>query len=62
MSFLVESLRYMMDKESLLLKVEAIVDWQPIVENLKSRLGKEVMRGQTPYDYLSLFKVLLLQQ
>lgn len=62
MSFLVESLRYMMDKESLLLKVEAIVDWQPIAENLKSRLGKEVMRGQTPYDYLSLFKVLLLQQ
>ena len=38
------------------------MDWQSIVGNLKSRLGKEVMRGQTPYDYLSLFKVLLLQQ
>lgn len=62
MSFLVESLRYMMDKESLLLKVEAIVDWQPIADNLKVKLGKEVMRGQAPYDYLSLLKVLLLQQ
>ena len=62
MSFLVESLRYMMDKESLLLKVEALVDWQPIADNLKVKLSKEVMRGQVPYDYLSLLKVLLLQQ
>ena len=62
MSFLVESLRYMMDKESILIKIEAIVDWQPIADNLKVKLSKEVMRGQVPYDYLSLFKVLLLQQ
>lgn len=59
---MVESLRYMMDKESILIKIEAIVDWQPIVDNLKVKLSKEVMRGQVPYDYLSLFKVLLLQQ
>jgi hypothetical protein len=35
-SFLVESLRYMMDKESVLIKVEVIAD------NLKVKLGKEV--------------------
>jgi IS5 family transposase len=33
MSFLFESLRYMMDKDSLLIKLEAIVNWQPIIEN-----------------------------
>ncbi len=62
MSFLVESLRYMMDKESILIKIETIVDWQPIADNLKVKLSKEVMRGQVPYDYLSLLNVLLLQQ
>lgn len=39
MSFLSELLCYILDKESILIKVEAIVD------NLK----KEVIRGQTPY-------------
>lgn len=33
MSFLFESLRYMMDKDSLLIKLEAIVNWQPMMEN-----------------------------
>ncbi len=62
MSFLVESLKYMMDKDNLLIKVESLIDWTPIGEDLGLRLAKEVMRGQTPYNYLSLFKTLLLQQ
>ena len=62
MSFLVESLKYMMEKDNLLFKVEAMIDFSPIAADLHVKLGKEVMRGKTPYNYLSLFKVLLLQQ
>lgn len=62
MSFIVESLKYMMEKDNLLLKVEAMIDFSDIATDLQLRLGKEVIRGKTPYNYLNLFKVLLLQQ
>jgi transposase, IS5 family len=54
----------MMDKNSLLIKIENIVDWGEISSLLDKKLGKkrDDVAGKTPYSYLSMFKVLLIQQ
>lgn len=39
----------MMDKDSILTKVEAMADWQAIVDNLKSRLGLQTYISRSKY-------------
>jgi hypothetical protein len=61
MSFLNYALSHMMDKNSLLIKIENIVDWGEIPSLLDKKLRKkrDDVAGKTPYSYLSMFKVLL---
>ncbi len=62
MSFLVSSLEHLIEKDNLLLKVNAIIDFRSIATKLQFSLAKEFRTGNIPYNYLSLFKVLLIQQ
>jgi len=64
MSFFDYALSQMIEPDNLLVKVESIVNWSELSELLDKKLfvrdGKVV--GKVPYNYLSLFKVLLTQQ
>jgi IS5 family transposase len=65
MSFFNYALERMMDESNLLVKVNAIINWDELSNLLTAKLGKKKDKpivGVVPYDYLSLFKVLVLQQ
>lgn len=64
MSFFNYALEQMITKDNLLLKVNNIINWDAISDNLNNKLGKrsEVISGQVPYEYINLFKILLVQQ
>ena len=65
MSFLEQALSHMIEPDNLLVKIESIIDWEPISELLDNSLGKRsgvLIAGTVPYDYTQMFKVLLIQQ
>ena len=64
MSFLNYALDQMIDSDNLLLKLNHLVNWDELSELLNKKLGKaqEVVAGKPSYDYLSMYKILLLQQ
>jgi len=65
MSFLEQALSHMIEPDNLLVKIESIIDWEPISELLDNILGKRsgvLIAGTVPYDYTQMFKVLLIQQ
>ncbi len=65
MAFLDYALSQMIEPDNLLVKVESIVDWDPISSLLDKKLGKRrgvLIAGMVPYEYLSMFKALLIQQ
>jgi IS5 family transposase len=65
MAFLDYALSQIIEPDNLLVKVESIVDWEPISALLDKKLGKrrgQLIAGMVPYEYLSMFKALLIQQ
>ena len=65
MSFFNYALEQMMDKNNLLIKVNFLVNWDKLSELIYTKLDKQKdykVVGNVPYNYLSLFKILLLQQ
>ena len=64
MSFLNYALDQMIDANNLLVKLNKLVNWIELSELLNKTLGKpqEVVAGKPSYDYLSMYKILLLQQ
>lgn len=64
MAFFDYALAQMIEPSNLLVKIESILDWQPISEMLDKKLGKRdiSIAGKIPYNSLSMFKVLLIQQ
>jgi IS5 family transposase len=61
--FPIEVLEKLIDKDSLLTKVEAIVNWKEIKHLLETKVERgSAKAGQKPYSSLLLFKVLLLQR
>lgn len=64
MTFFNYALSQMIEPDNLLVKVESIVDWSELSTLLDKKLGarESKVAGQVPYDYLSLFKALLIQQ
>lgn len=64
MSFLNYALDQMIDSDNLLVKLNHLVNWDELSELLNKKLGKaqEVVAGKPSYDYLSMYKILLLQQ
>ena len=54
MSFLEQALSHMIEPDNLLVKIESIIDWEPISELLDNSLGKRsgvLIAGTVPYDY-----------
>lgn len=64
MAFFDYALSQIIEPDNLLVKVESIVDWNEISELLDKKLGipERLIAGTVPYNYLSLFKILLIQQ
>ena len=64
MSFFNYALEQIITKDNLLVKVESLINWDIISENLNNKLGKRItlIPGQVPYEYINLFKILLIQQ
>ena len=65
MSFMDHALSQMIEPDNLLVKIESIVDWEPISEILESSLSKRsglLIAGTVPYSYTQMFKILLIQQ
>jgi IS5 family transposase len=64
MSFFNYALDQMLEADNLLVKLNKLVDWQELSELLNKALGKRqsTVAGKPSYDYLSMYKVLLLQQ
>jgi IS5 family transposase len=64
MAFFDYALSQMIEPNNLLVKIESIIDWNDLSEILDKKLGvrKTKVAGTVPYSYLSLFKVLLIQQ
>lgn len=61
--FPLEVLEKLIDKDSLVVKVEAIVNWEEIKHLLESKVKRgSAKAGQKPYSSVLLFKVLLLQR
>ena len=64
MSFFNYALDQMLEVDNLLVKLNKLINWMEISESLNTSLGKrqEIVAGKPSYDYLSMYKVLLLQQ
>ena len=64
MTFFNYALSQMIEPDNLLVKVESIIDWSEISEllNKKLKVKDHKVAGKVPYEYLSLFKALLVQQ
>lgn len=64
MSFFDYALTQIIEKDNLLVKIESIVDWEELSELLNITLGKREtnVAGMVPYEYINLFKILLIQQ
>jgi IS5 family transposase len=64
MAFFDYALTQMIEPGNLLVKIESILDWQPISDMLDKKLGKRdiSIAGKIPYNSLSMFKTLLIQQ
>lgn len=64
MSFLNYALSQMIEPDNLLVKIESIVDWLDVSATLDKKLDKRECKvpGQVAYDYLPMFKILLIQQ
>ena len=65
MSFMEHALSHMIEPDNLLVKIESIIDWEPISKLLDKKLGKRsgvLIAGKVPYEYISMFKALLIQQ
>lgn len=64
MTFLNYALERMIEPDNLLVKLEGLVDWVELSTLLDKKLGAKTkaVAGQEAYNYLALFKVLLLQQ
>jgi IS5 family transposase len=64
MAFFDYALSQIIESSNLLVKVESIVNWTELSDILDGKLGIRESRvaGQVPYNYLALFKVLLVQQ
>lgn len=45
-----------------LMRLAALVDWQPIDDRMKAELWREILRkgGRVPYDYRAMLRALLL--
>jgi IS5 family transposase len=64
MSFFDYALSQMIEPDNLLVKVESIVNWDEVSTILNKKLGvrEQKFPGQEPYEYLAMFKILLIQQ
>jgi IS5 family transposase len=64
MAFFDYALKQIIAKDNLLVKVNNIINWEIIRNKLDDKLGvrKAFTPGQTPYEYINLFKILLIQQ
>ena len=64
MSFFNYALSQMIEQDNLLVKIESIVGWSEVSNILNKKLGirENKTPGQVSYDYLSMFKTLLIQQ
>lgn len=64
MSFLNYALDQMIDADNLLVKLTKLVNWVELSALLNKTLGKPqgIVAGKPSYDYLSMYKILLLQQ
>jgi len=65
MSFMEHALSQMIERDNLLVKIESIIDWEPISKLLDKKLGKRsgtLIAGTVPYEYIRMFKALLIQQ
>lgn len=64
MAFFDYALAQMIEPNNLLVKIESILDWEPISKQLDKKLGKRdiSIAGKIPYNSLSMYKVLLVQQ
>ena len=65
MSFMDHALSQMIEPDNLLVKIESIIDWEPISKLLDKKLGKRsgaLIAGTVPYEYIRMFKALLIQQ
>lgn len=64
MAFFDYALSQIIEPGNLLVKIESIIDWNDLSELLDKKLGvrETKVAGTVPYSYLSLFKVLLIQQ
>jgi IS5 family transposase len=64
MTFLNYALERMVEPDNLLVKIESIIDWIDLSSLLDKKLGAKAksVAGQDSYNYLAMFKILLLQQ
>ena len=65
MAFMDYVLSQMIEPDNLLVKIESIIDWEPITKLLDKKLGKRsgvLIAGTVPYEYIRMFKALLIQQ
>jgi IS5 family transposase len=64
MTFLNYALERMVEPDNLLVKIESIIDWVDLSRLLDKKLGTKTkaVAGQESYNYLAMFKILLLQQ
>ena len=65
MAFMDHALSQMIEPDNLLVKIESIIDWEPITKLLDKKLGKRsgvLIAGTVPYEYIRMFKALLIQQ
>ncbi|MCC2624370.1 MAG: hypothetical protein K0R14_243 [Burkholderiales bacterium] len=64
MAFFDYALAQMIEPSNLLVKIESILDWQTISDMLDKKLGKRdiSIAGKIPYNSLSIFKIILVQQ
>jgi IS5 family transposase len=63
MSFFTYAVKERLGQENQLVKIEAVIDWQPIKEKLAKIYKNEyqAIAGVKPYSSLSMFKAILLQ-
>ena len=65
MTFMNYALSQMIEPDNLLVRIESVIDWDPITKLLDSKLGRHsgvLIAGTVPYEYIRMFKALLIQQ
>ena len=64
MSFFNYALSQIIEPDNLLVKIESIVNWSKVSDILNKKLGirENKIPGQVAYNYLPMFKTVLIQQ